>query len=114
MAVRTHKFTPELLLSAPRRSAAVPNKDGTLAIYSVSTYCFRAHKKSVEIHLLNLKTGDIRVLNADVEASEPTWLGDENSILFIKSGEKGTTSLCLLNADKPDDEYDEQNSINWH
>ncbi|POS86812.1 dipeptidyl-peptidase-like protein V precursor, partial [Erysiphe pulchra] len=104
MAVRTHKFTPELLLSAPRRSAAVPNKDGTLAIYSVSTYSFQTHKKSVEIHLLNLETGESKVLNADVEASEPTWLGEGSLLLFLKSGEKGTTSLYLLNADKPDDE----------
>ncbi|KHJ30895.1 putative prolyl oligopeptidase [Erysiphe necator] len=103
MAVRTHKFTPELLLSAPRRSAAVPNKDGTLAIYCVSTYSFETHKKLVEIHLLCLKTGESKILLADVEGSEPTWLGDKNFLVFLKRGEKGTTGLHLLNADKPND-----------
>ncbi|RKF71689.1 Dipeptidyl-peptidase 5 [Golovinomyces cichoracearum] len=104
MVVRTHKFTPEILLSAPRRSSAVPNKAGTLALYSVSTYSFQNHKKSTEICILDLETGEDKVLSSETKASEPTWFGDENHLLFLKSEEKGTTSLNLINADKPDEE----------
>ena len=34
MTITAAKFTPEVLLSAPRRSAAVPNPAGTHALYT--------------------------------------------------------------------------------
>ena len=36
MTITATKFTPEVLLSAPRRSAASPNPTGTSALYMVS------------------------------------------------------------------------------
>ena len=36
MTLKATKFTPEVLLSAPRRSAAVPSPDGKKALFSVS------------------------------------------------------------------------------
>lgn len=35
MTITATKFTPEVMLSAPRRSPAVPNSAGTLALYTV-------------------------------------------------------------------------------
>lgn len=36
MTIRAAKFTPEVLLSAPRRTPGLPNSTGEKAIYSVS------------------------------------------------------------------------------
>jgi hypothetical protein len=102
MTIRAKKFTPEVLLSAPRRSSAVPNHAGTLAVFTVSTYSFHTHSKSSEIRVLDLKTGQTTLVTSDVRASEPCWLGEENIILWLKGGEKGTTSLLLADADKWD------------
>ena len=89
-----------MLISAPRRSAAVPNSAGTLALFTVSTYSFETHSKTSEIRVLDLKTGQSKVLTEDTKASEPTWLGKDNLLLWLKGGEKGTTSLVLADADK--------------
>src|SRR5690606_29514324 len=48
----TEKFTPEVMLGAPRRSPAVPNHDGTLALYTVSSYDFAEGKKSKELKVM--------------------------------------------------------------
>ncbi len=99
MTVGAKKFTPEVLLSAPRRSSATPNHEGTSALFTVSTYSFNSHSKSSEIRLLDIKTGQTKLVTSDVQASEPTWLGDKNLILYLKGGEKGTTSLLLTDGD---------------
>ncbi|KAK2628346.1 hypothetical protein QTJ16_002992 [Diplocarpon rosae] len=99
MTVRAEKFTPEVLLSAPRRSAATPNADGTLALFTVQTWSFQSHSKSVEIRVLDVKTGQTKVLTDDKKNSEPTWLGEKNLVLWLRAGEKGTTSLVLGDAE---------------
>jgi hypothetical protein len=99
MTIRVHKFTPEVLLSAPRRSAAIPNPDGTLAIYTVSTYSFDSHSKTSEIRVLDIKTSQSKVLSSDTGASEPTWLLEKNLVLWLKGGEKGSTHLVLADAE---------------
>lgn len=98
MTVRANKFTPEILLSAPRRSSAVPNAEGTLALFSVSTYSFDSHTKRSEIRLLDIATGQSRVLSSDTNVSEPVWLGDKDLVLWLKGGDKGTTSLVLVDS----------------
>ncbi|PMD51991.1 dipeptidyl-peptidase-like protein V precursor [Hyaloscypha bicolor E] len=99
MTIRAKKFTPEVLLSAPRRSSAIPNQKGTLALFTVSTYSFNSHSKSSEIRVLDIKTGQTNLVSSDAQASEPTWLGKKNLILWLKGGEKGTTSLMLTDGD---------------
>ncbi|KAI9745330.1 MAG: hypothetical protein M1818_001610 [Claussenomyces sp. TS43310] len=106
MTVCANRFTPEVLLSAPRRSAATPNSDGTLAAFSVSTYSFSSHSKTAEIRVLDIKTGQSSVLVNDLNASEPTWLGDENLIVWLQSGEQGITKLLLKDADSPEKEIE--------
>lgn len=106
MTVRAHKFTPEVLLSAPRRSNAIPNADGTLALFTVSTYSFQSHSKSAEIRVLDIETGQTKLLCDELNCSEPTWLGEKNLVLWLKTGEKGTTDLVIADAEnlekKPD------------
>lgn len=105
MTIRANKFTPEVLLSAPRRSAATPNSEGTLALFSVSTYSFRTHSKTSEIRILDMKTGQSTLLTSDGRASEPTWLGDGDLVLYLQSAEKGATDLVVVDAKTPGGEY---------
>lgn len=102
MTVRANRFTPEVLLAAPRRSAAIPSPDGTLALFTVSTYSFHSHSKTSEIRVLDIKTGQSKVLSSDLNASEPTWLQENNLVLWLKGGEKGTTSVVLADAENLD------------
>jgi len=95
MTVHARKYTPEVLLSAPRRSAAIPNADGTLVLFSVSTYDFEKHPRSPEIRVLDIKNGQSNVLTADLNASNPTWLGEKNLVLWLKGRAEGTISLVI-------------------
>lgn len=38
MTITAKKFTPEVLLTAPRRSAGLPNSTGKLVLYTVSPH----------------------------------------------------------------------------
>jgi hypothetical protein len=102
MTVRANKFTPEVLLSAPRRTPATPNAAGTLALFTDSTYSFQTHSKTNEIRVLDIKTGGSTLLASDLGASEPTWLGEENLVLWLKGGEKGATDLIMADAENLD------------
>ncbi|KAK9421088.1 putative Dipeptidyl-peptidase V [Seiridium unicorne] len=104
MVIMATKFTPEVLLSAPRRSSAVPNESGTLALYSVSTYSFESHSRSAAINVLDIKTGNSTALYTDQAYSEPTWVSD-SEFLLLKSGEKGNSHLLVADATKPGSEW---------
>lgn len=94
-----------VLLSAPRRSPAVPNADGTLALYTLSTYSFDSHKKTSEIRVLELDNGQSTLITNDEKASEPNWLGDGNQIIWLKEGENGSTQLIQGNTDNAGDSH---------
>lgn len=96
--VNSSTFTPEVLISAPRRSAATPNADGTLALYTVSTYSFQTNSKSAKINVLDIGTGESSTLSDDLSDSEPVWLGWENEVVWLRSGENGATHLVLADA----------------
>ena len=99
------KFTPEVLLSAPRRSSASPNSAGTLAVYTVSTYSFESHRKTSEIKVLDIGSGmQSLITNAD-GTSEPCWLGDGNELLWLKVGGNGHTQLVVGSADEVGESY---------
>lgn len=99
MTVKAGRFTPEVLLSAPRRGPAVANSDGTLALFSLSTYSFQSHAKTAEIRVLDIKTGQTTLLCNDLGASEPSWLGEKNLVLWLKGGSQGVTHLMKSDAD---------------
>jgi len=96
----------QVLLSAPRRTAAIPNPAGTLALFTVSTYSFESHSKTSEIRVLDLKSGHSKVITNDLKASEPTWLGKDNLLLYLKGGDEGTTTLVVADFDKLESPYD--------
>lgn len=86
-----------VLLSAPRRSPAVPNADGKLAVYTISTYSFETHKKTSEIRILDVESGQSNLITNEDKTSEPSWLEDGNDLLWLKGGEKGATQLVVGN-----------------
>ncbi|KAK7987857.1 hypothetical protein PG989_008172 [Apiospora arundinis] len=101
------KFTPEAMLSAPRRSSAVPNATGTLALYTVSTYSFESQTKSSALKVLDIKSGQSTTFYEDASAySEPTWISDSEFVLVKKLDKKSdkVTSLVVADATKPDSE----------
>jgi dipeptidyl aminopeptidase/acylaminoacyl peptidase len=102
MIIKAQKFTPEVLLSAPRRGPAVPNHDGSLALFAVSTYSFETKKTAKEIRVLDIKTGTSALFTDDETAHDVNWLGDgTNAIIWLQSGAKGITSLMVGDGEDP-------------
>jgi len=102
MGIKPKGFTPEVLLSAPRRGPAIPNHDGTLALYSVSTYSFNDHETTKEIRILDIKSGSSILFTDDSEAHDAQWLGDgTNAIMWLQSGANSITSLMIGDGDEP-------------
>ncbi|KAI1416050.1 dipeptidyl peptidase [Hypoxylon sp. FL1857] len=99
MTIMATKFTPEVLLSAPRRSAAVPNSTGTLALFTVSQYSFESHSRTYAIKVLDIRSRLSTQLFDDQTYSEPTWVSD-TEFVFLKNGES-STSLLVADATKP-------------
>ena len=99
------RFTPEIVLSAPRRSSASPNSAGTLAVYTVSTYSFESHRKTSEIKVLDISSGTQSLVTNAEGISEPNWLGRGNELLWLQLGEDGQTQLVVGSADEVGKSY---------
>lgn len=98
MTIRAAKFTPEVLLSAPRRSEGIPNSDASKVLYSVSIYSFEDHSKKSEIRILDVASQQTTLVTDDKTASEPVWIDNDN-ILLLKSGDNGVTTVVVGKAD---------------
>ncbi|KAB8670409.1 hypothetical protein FH972_026322 [Carpinus fangiana] len=94
MTIRASKFTPEVMLGAPRRSAGVPNSDASFVLYSVSTYDFEAHESSGEIRILDVEKNESAVVTKGKDTSNPLWLDDSNIALF-RGAKEGQTELLI-------------------
>lgn len=115
MTIRANKFTPEVLLSAPRRSPATPNSSGTLALFAVSTYSFQTHEKTAELRILDIETGQSKVVVNDTRAKDAVWLGDGNRIIWLQGGDQGITKLLSTDVGLADAEcvYQMAYDIDW-
>ena len=81
-------------MSAPRRSSAIPNSEGKLALYTVSTYSFESQTKTNEIRVLDLEHGPVSaLLTTDEKTSEPNWLEDD--VLYLKGVDNGVTHIIV-------------------
>lgn len=98
MTIRASKFTPEVLLSAPRRSAGQPNSDASKVLYSVSTYNFADHSKKSEIRILDAASQQSTLVSDNKSATEAAWLDDE-TLLLLKNEDDGTTTVLVGKAD---------------
>ncbi|EOD50464.1 hypothetical protein GTA08_BOTSDO02686 [Neofusicoccum parvum] len=94
MTIKAAKFTPEVLLSAPRRSAGVPNPDGSKVLYTVSTYSFADQSSTAEVRVLDVASGESTLVTDNGDASEPTWL-DGDDIILLVPGANGTTDVLV-------------------
>ncbi|KAF2088244.1 dipeptidyl-peptidase-like protein V precursor [Saccharata proteae CBS 121410] len=94
MTIRATKFTPEVLLSAPRRSAGVPNADGSKVLYTVSTYSFSEHSSTSQVRVLDTSSGESQLVSDNSDASEPTWLAN-GDVLLLTPGSNGTTDVVV-------------------
>ena len=96
-------FTPKDMLSAPRSGPAIPNPNGTMAVYTESTYSFDNDSKSGGIYLLPIhKTSpSSKLIINDTNASNPTWL-DDRTILYINT-KSGESSLHTFDIESSDD-----------
>lgn len=105
--MQVNKWLVRVLLSAPRRDPAIPNSDGTLAVYTQSTYSFDEHERTYELRVIDLATKESRALisSTEVHPSNPQWLGDGNLLLWLEGGENGTTKFVVGDALTPDAKY---------
>ncbi|GAP87371.1 putative prolyl oligopeptidase [Rosellinia necatrix] len=101
MTILATKFTPEVLLSAPRRSPAVPNSAGKLALYTVSQYSFETHSKKYAFKLLDISSGHSTELFDDPAYSEPTWIS-EHDFAFVKKADDHSAVSYLMTANALD------------
>jgi hypothetical protein len=96
-------FTPKDLLSAARAGPAIPNANGTFAVYTQSSYSFDNDTQSGGLFLLPLtskKTSAEFIVN-DTSASSPAWL-DNTTLLYI-STQHGESTLRTYNTDTEKD-----------
>lgn len=89
-------FTPEVLLSAPRRGTGIPSPDGSLIVYSESAYSFKTQTQSSEIRVINTDTSHSVLVTSDSKCSNPTWL-TQQVIALLRSSDDGSTELVLGN-----------------
>jgi hypothetical protein len=94
MTIRATKFTPEVLLEAPRRSEGLPNSDASQVLYSISSYSFAQHEKKSEIRILDVESQQSSLITDEKSASEPAWIDDE-TIVVLYSEDDGTTSVVV-------------------
>ncbi|KAI0189020.1 prolyl oligopeptidase [Astrocystis sublimbata] len=102
MTILATKFTPEVLLSAPRRGPAIPNPSGKLALYTVSQYSFETHSKKTAIKLLDISSGHSTELFDNAAYGEPTWI-TKHHFIFVDntSDEYAVSKLMLADALRP-------------
>ncbi|WEW58445.1 hypothetical protein PRK78_003913 [Emydomyces testavorans] len=97
MTIHPALFTPDVLLSAPRRSAALPNASGTLVAYTQTTYSFNSHSSTSELRILDVGTRKSALVTEDFKG-EPQWLGDSDELVWLRGGKNGNTSIIVGNA----------------
>jgi len=105
MTIQASHFTPEVMLSAPRRSPGVPNAPGKLLLYTVSTYDFTSHSKTSQIRVLSIPDGHSHLVSEDASAYDPVWIGEEE-IAYFKPNERGCTALMHQNVFQPPESAD--------
>jgi hypothetical protein len=94
MTIRAFKFTPEVLLEAPRRGEGIPNSDASKVLYTLGAYSFSEHKKTSELRLLDVASQQTSLVTKDNATNEVAWL-DDKTIVLLKSNENGTTTVVV-------------------
>ena len=88
-------FTP----SFSRRSAAIPNKQGTKAIYTVNTQTPGSHANITETRIIDLLTGTSTLFSNDPWDKDVKWFGKGDLVLWLKDIEFGATEFWIADAE---------------
>ncbi|KAH8676522.1 Alpha/Beta hydrolase protein [Tricladium varicosporioides] len=94
-------FTPEAMLSAPRRGSALPNAEGTLALYTSNIYNFTTHKRKYSLSVMDLSNGTSWLFSNSSAVSNALWLGNGTTIMWLVSEDDGSSSFNIGDATKP-------------
>ncbi|KAF6227779.1 hypothetical protein HO173_011997 [Letharia columbiana] len=91
--------------SFSRRSAAIPNKQGTEAIYTVDTQTPGSHANITEIRIIDLLTGTSNLFSEDPRDTEAKWLGKGDLVLWLKDVDFGATEFWIADAEDAGQNY---------
>ena len=70
----------------------MPNENGRLASYTLSTYSLDSHSEGKEIRILNLDNGTTALFSDDSKNKDIQWLGND-CVLWLREAEGGTTEV---------------------
>ncbi|RYP00857.1 hypothetical protein DL764_006380 [Monosporascus ibericus] len=92
---------PEVMLSANRYGAAVPNPSGEFALFTVQNYSFETQETTAVWKRLDLRTGDISVWYEGSDISEVVFVGpNPTSIIYVNgTNEEDNGGISLYSAD---------------
>ncbi|OTA69136.1 alpha/beta-hydrolase [Hypoxylon sp. EC38] len=94
------KLTPEAFVSIPWRGPAIPNHDGTLALYETTKYTYPIDPNH-QIRVMNIATGDSRMLCEDGYYYDANWVGDKsNMIICLRTAGPKSTQVVMIDIDK--------------
>ena len=97
MTIKASHLTPRVLLSAPRRSPAIPHSTGLYALFTTSTYSFESHSKTDELRVLDTRTNESTLL-LDEAVDGVNWLdgeGDGMRFVWLGGKEGGETEVFV-------------------
>ncbi len=95
-------FTADAFIGAVRRSAAVPNHDGTLLLYTKSKPAFGKKATSKRLCVAAIASTWTRVLSDQDTVHDANWLGDgTNAVIFLKDRADGETEAIIVDAETP-------------
>ena len=83
-----------MLITAPRRSAAVPSPNGSYALYTISTYSLDSHLETKEIRAVELKTGVTSLITDDENNEDPIWFSS-TEILWLRQANGSITQVWI-------------------
>ncbi|KAK9465290.1 Alpha/Beta hydrolase protein [Lipomyces arxii] len=90
-------YTYDELLEAPRRSGAVPNAEGSAAVFSERTYSFESKSWSGGLKMLSMSTGATKDIVSGSEIGGFAW-GAGHDLLYLNDTE-GTTGLWAVDVE---------------
>ncbi|MCJ1474015.1 hypothetical protein MMC13_002673 [Lambiella insularis] len=101
MTILKTQFTPEDLITAPRRSSATPSPDGKYALYTANKYALESHSETIEVQILDLDTERSTLFSDNQRNKAPSWLGN-SQILWSKDTDDGSTEIWTASVGRED------------
>lgn len=80
------------------RSAAIPNEQGTKAIYTVNAQTTGSHANITETRIIDLLTGTSTLFSDSPRDKEAKWLGKGDFVLWLKDVDFGATEIWIADA----------------